>query len=186
MLPVAGHLLYDRLGDTGRERLKAEYEKYHLEGYHYNEIGVRLEQAMLSPNPDEALAFVAEALSMAKPEGNIRILVCTGAPIAPLLRKAIAAGIEPEFARKVLRVIENEARQRQIRKGKTPQITGLLTGRELEVLRLMADGLSNPQIARRLIISLDTTKTHVHHILEKLEAASRVEAIARAKGLGLL
>jgi LuxR family maltose regulon positive regulatory protein len=182
----ARHLLYERWGDTGRERLQAEYEQAHKEGYHYHEIGIRLEQAMLSPDPDEALAFVAEALAMAKPEDNIRILVPTGAPITPLLRRAIAAGIEPEFARKVLKIIEDEKRQRKIKKGEIPSTTGLLTGRELEVLHLMADGLSNPQIAKKLIVSPDTAKTHVHHILDKLEAASRVQAIARARDLDLL
>jgi LuxR family maltose regulon positive regulatory protein len=186
ILPGARHLLYERWGEAGRERLQAEYELYHREGYHYHEIGVRLEQAMLSPDPDEALAFVTEALALARPEDNIRILVCTGAPMAPLLRRAIAAGIEPEFARKILRVIEGEKRQRQIRKGETPPTAGLLTGREIEVLRLMADGLTNPQIARRLVISLDTAKTHVHHILGKLEVASRVQAIARARDVNLL
>jgi len=182
----AWHLLYERWGDAGRERLQAEYEKYHREGYHYHEIGVRLQQAMLSSDPDEALAFVAEALALARHEDNIRILICTGAPMAPLLRRAVAAGIEPEFARKVLRIIEDEKRQRQIRKGETPPAAGLLTERELEVLRLMADGLSNPQIARSLVVSLNTAKTHVHHILGKLEAASRVQAIARARDLNLL
>jgi LuxR family maltose regulon positive regulatory protein len=186
MPPGARHLLYEKWGDAGRGRLQAEYEKYHREGYQYHEIGVRLEQAMLSPNPDEALALVAEALALARHEDNIRILICTGAPMAPLLRRAITAGIEPEFAHKVLRIIEDEARQRQIRKGEAPSSSGLLTERELEVLRLMADGLSNPQIARRLVISLDTVKTHVHHILDKLEAASRVQAIARASDLNIL
>jgi LuxR family maltose regulon positive regulatory protein len=186
MPPGARHLLYERWGEAGRERLQAEYEKYHREGYYYHEIGVRLEQAMLSLDPDEALAFVAEALAMAKPEGNIRILVCTGAPMAPLLRRAIAEGIEPEFARKILRIIESEEHQRKIKKGEPPPAAGLLTVRELEVLHLMADGLSNPQIAERLVISLDTAKTHVHHTLYKLDATSRVQAIARARDLDLL
>ena len=123
---------------------------------------------------------------MAKPEGNIRIFVDFGPSIVPLLRQAITDGIEPDFARKVLGVIENEAYQRKVRKGETPPAAGLLTGRELEVLHLMADGLSNPQIARRLVISLDTAKTHVHHVLEKLEVTSRVQAIARARDLDLL
>jgi len=182
----AWHLIYKRWGEAGRDRLQAEYEKYHREGYHYHEIGVRLHQAMLSPDPDEALAFVAEALALARPEDNIRILICTGAPIAPLLRRAIAAGIEPEFARKVLRIIEDEKRQRQIRKGEIPSATSLLTERELEVLRLMADGLSNQQIAERLVISLSTAKSHVYHIFDKLEAKDRLQAANRARELKLI
>jgi LuxR family maltose regulon positive regulatory protein len=94
--------------------------------------------------------------------------------------------LEKANLRKILKIIESEEWQRQVKHGKVPLAAGLLTGRELEVLRLMADGLSNPQIARRLVISLDTAKTHVHHVLEKLEAASRVQAIARARDLDLL
>jgi LuxR family maltose regulon positive regulatory protein len=186
-VPVsARHLLYERWGEAGRERLQAEYEQYHKEGYQYLEMGVRLHQALLSSDPDEALAFLAEVLVMAKPEGNIRLLVDFDLLIAPLLRRAITAGNEPEFARKILKIIENEERQRKVRRGEVLPAADLLTGRELEVLRLMADGLSNPQIARRLVVSLDTAKTHVHHVLEKLEAASRVQAIARARDLDLL
>jgi LuxR family maltose regulon positive regulatory protein len=149
-------------------------------------MGVRLHQTLLSTDPDEALTFITEVLTIAKPEGNIRIFADFGPRIVPLLRRAIAAGIEPEFTREILRIIENEERQRQIRKGESPPAAGLLTKRELEVLSLMADGLSNPQIVQRLVVSLDTVKTHVHHVLEKLEATSRVQAIARARDLDLL
>ena len=125
-------------------------------------------------------------MAMAKPEDNMRILVCTGAPMAPLLRRAVAEGIEPEFARKVLRIIESEERQRKIKKGEAPPVAGLLTGRELEVLRLLADGLTNQQITERLVISLSTTKSHVHHIFDKLEAKDRLQATNRARELKLI
>jgi LuxR family maltose regulon positive regulatory protein len=180
------HLLYERWGEIGRERLQVEYEHYHKEGYQYLEMGVRLHQALLSTDPNEALAFLVDVLVMGEPEGNIRILADSGPPILPLLRRAIIANIEPDFARKIIKIIESEKRQRQVKQGKVPPATRLLTGRELEVLCLMADGLSNPQIARRLVISLDTAKTHVHHVLDKLEADSRVQAIARARDLDLL
>ena len=61
-----------------------------------------------------------------------------------------------------------------------------LTARELEVARLLDGGLSNQQIAQRLQLELPTVKHHVHHILHKLGAASRGEAVARLRGLGLL
>ncbi|MGD9118430.1 MAG: LuxR C-terminal-related transcriptional regulator [Dehalococcoidia bacterium] len=186
VLNNARHLLYERLGEVWQERLKTEYENYYKEGYQLLEMGIRLHQALLSTDPDEALTFITEVLAIAKPEGNIRIFADFGIPLAPLLRRAIAAGIEPEFTRKILKIIENEERQRQIRKGEIPPATRLLTEREMEVLSLMADGLSNPQIARRLVISLDTAKTHVHHILDKLEVTSRIQAIARARDLNLL
>jgi LuxR family maltose regulon positive regulatory protein len=61
-----------------------------------------------------------------------------------------------------------------------------LTSRELEVLQLLAAGMSNHAIARELVVSLDTVKKHVSHILGKLGAASRTEAVARARQLALL
>ena len=61
-----------------------------------------------------------------------------------------------------------------------------LTDRELEVLRLVADGDSNQDIARKLVVSLATVKTHINHIFGKLDAESRVQVVARARTLGLL
>jgi LuxR family maltose regulon positive regulatory protein len=149
-------------------------------------MGVRLHQALLSSDPEEAVSFLGEVLVMAKPEGNIRILVDFWPPIVPLLRRAIAAGVEPDFATRILNIIESEERQRKIRKGKTFTTSSILSKREMEVLQLLVNGLTNQQIAERLVISLDTTKTHVHHILDKLDATSRVQAIARARDLDLL
>jgi LuxR family transcriptional regulator, maltose regulon positive regulatory protein len=61
-----------------------------------------------------------------------------------------------------------------------------LTARELEVLGLLAAGLSNQAIAEELVITLDTVKRHVTHILGKLAAANRTQAVARAQELELL
>ncbi len=63
---------------------------------------------------------------------------------------------------------------------------GLLSLREAEVLRLLADGLSNREIADRLIISELTVKSHVTHLLQKLDVASRTAAVSRAHQLGWL
>ena len=61
-----------------------------------------------------------------------------------------------------------------------------LSHRELEVLRLLASGKPNQQIAEELVVALDTVKKHVGHILSKLGATNRTEASARARELGLL
>jgi len=61
-----------------------------------------------------------------------------------------------------------------------------LTERELEVLNLIAEGSSNQEIARQLVVSLATVKTHVNHVFAKLDAESRVQVVARARQLGLL
>jgi LuxR family maltose regulon positive regulatory protein len=147
---------------------------------------VRMLQALTTDSPDEAFTFMTDVLTTAKPEDAIRIIADFGQLTIPLLRKAIAAGIEPEFAGKILTIIEDEAYQRKIKKGEIPPASSLLSEREREVLKLLESGLSNQQIAESLMVSLSTTKTHVHSILEKLEAKDRSQAIYRAKELNIL
>ena len=67
-----------------------------------------------------------------------------------------------------------------------PGLIEPLTGRELEVLRLLAAGRSNQDIARELVVTLDTVKKHVSHILGKLGGSNRTEAVARARQLDLI
>jgi len=67
-----------------------------------------------------------------------------------------------------------------------PGLVEPLSARELEVLALLADGRSNQAIAAELVISLDTVKRHVSHVLDKLGAANRTQAVGRARDLGLL
>ena len=68
----------------------------------------------------------------------------------------------------------------------SPRLVEPLTARELEVLRLLAVGRSNQSIARELVVVLDTVKKHVSHVLAKLGAANRTEAVARARDLDLI
>ena len=69
--------------------------------------------------------------------------------------------------------------------GPVPCLAELLAGRELEILVLLAAGMPNPRIAAELVVTLDTVKKHVSHLLGKLGAANRTEAVARARQLGL-
>ena len=182
-------LLREQGGEKGKRRLAALYEMCRKEGLRYYLIIERIDQAITSSQPDEGLSFLADALAMGKPEGFIHIFVDWGISLAPLLRLAISRGVEPQYARKLLDIIEAEDRQRRIRRGEIPASSGaggLLSERELEVLRLVAEGLSNQQIAAKLMISLNTTKTHVRHIFDKLDAKDRLQAVTRAKELKLI
>jgi LuxR family maltose regulon positive regulatory protein len=126
---------------------------------------------------------------MARSEGAVSLFTDFGMELAPLLRQAVSKGIEPEFAHKPINIIEAEDRQRRIRKGElspSTTSTAILSEREMEVLHLMASGLSDRQIATKLVISLSTAKTHVHRILEKLNATSRMQAVTQAKELKLI
>jgi LuxR family maltose regulon positive regulatory protein len=70
--------------------------------------------------------------------------------------------------------------------GPVPGLAELLAGRELEILVLLAAGMPNPRIAAELVVTLDTVKKHVSHLLGKLGAANRTEAVTRARQLGLI
>ena len=144
-----------------------------------------------------ALDALASALVLACPQGYVRVFADEGPPMAALLGRLVAAQrAEHAAARRV--PLDCLARlQRAFDAGRAapvpgpaaprpPGIVEPLTGRELEVLEMLAAGRSNQAIAGQLFVSLDTVKKHVGHVLGKLGAANRTEAVARARQLGLI
>lgn len=131
---------------------------------------------------DAALAIFAPLLDEDARANTPGHLMWEGQPAAALLRLAIERGLHANFAERTLRLLEPPAAQRVV----LPGGDEALSARELEVLRLLAGGSSNPEIAERLVISPHTAKRHVANILGKLGAATRTEAAARARELGLL
>ncbi|HSL46261.1 MAG TPA: LuxR C-terminal-related transcriptional regulator [Anaerolineales bacterium] len=136
---------------------------------------------------DKALQVLSEALVLAEPGGFIRIFIDEGEPMAQLLKDAAAQGINPDYTSKLLAAFETE---KQKRNGKSPapvqSLVEPLSSRELEVLQLIAQGLSNDEIGKRLYLALDTVKGHNRRIFDKLQVQRRTEAVARARELGLL
>ncbi len=174
---------------TEAEYMQKIYEHHTQHGGQALIIAVRIIQALDSLGPENPLDCLSEALVMARPEGAVRLFTDFGMELVPLLHQAVSKGIEPEFARKLINIIESEDHQRKIRKGELPPSSissAVLSEREMEVLHLMASGLSDRQISGKLVISLSTTKTHVHRILEKLNATSRMQAVTQAKELKLI
>jgi LuxR family maltose regulon positive regulatory protein len=144
-----------------------------------------------------ALDALAEALALAWPEGYLRVFVDEGAPMATLLGTLIAAGaargalarhIPPDYLRRLTDAFQRAgvASSMPGRRGAVPGLVEPLSERELEVLALLAAGRSNQQIAEELVVALDTVKKHVSHLLDKLGAANRTQAVARARELELL
>jgi LuxR family maltose regulon positive regulatory protein len=144
-----------------------------------------------------ALGALAEALTLAGRPGYVRILAGEGAPMRALLASLSAARpgqqhaarrIDPGYLAALLRACSQaDAVPTPRRSGAAPPgLAEPLTDRELEVLRLLAGGKSNQRIAHDLVVALDTVKKHVTHILGKLGAANRTEAVARARDLGLI
>jgi LuxR family maltose regulon positive regulatory protein len=137
---------------------------------------------------DKAVQLLGDALALAEPGGFIRIFVDEGMPMAQLLSEAAAHGIMPDYTGKLLAVFEAE-KQKSEDKSFLPPAQPLiepLSQRELEVLQLIAQGLSNDEIGKRLFLALDTVKGHNRKIYDKLQVQRRTEAVARARELGLL
>jgi len=135
-----------------------------------------------------ALASLERALKLAEPEGYIRIFVDEGAPMAQLLSEAVARGIMPDYIGKLMAAFEVEERGSEDKSYLPPAqpLIEPLSQRELEVLRLMAQGLSNREISEQLFLALSTVKGHNRNIFDKLQVQRRTEAVARARELGLL
>jgi LuxR family maltose regulon positive regulatory protein len=112
-----------------------------------------------------------------------------GAPVGRLLYNAVARGIAPDYAGKLLAAFPDAEltpvgqSRSQLAKFK---ILEPLSKREFEVLQSIADGLSNDEIAQSLSISLSTVKSHAFKIYSKLDVNSRTQAIAKAGALGIL
>jgi LuxR family maltose regulon positive regulatory protein len=149
-----------------------------------------LETIALYANGDKekAVELVGELLARAEPEGFIRIFVDEGALMTQLLLEAASHGVMPDYAGKLLAVFEAEKRKSEDKPDLLPAnlLIESLSQRELKILQLIAQGLSNREIGERLFLALDTIKGHNRKIFDKLQVQSRTEAIARARELGLL
>jgi LuxR family maltose regulon positive regulatory protein len=139
-------------------------------------------------NIPPALASLKRALTLAEPEGYVRIFVDEGMPMAHLLSEAAIQRIMPNYVGKLLAVFDVEKQKRENSSSSSPSQPLLepLSPREPEVLRLIAQGLSNREIGERLFLALDTVKGHNRKIFGKLDVKRRTEAVVRARELGLL
>jgi len=137
---------------------------------------------------DAAVSALADAVRRAKPEGYVRTFVDRGASIGELLRRVALRGTHPNYVGKLLAAVE-AAPPVPLKPNVDAANEALiepLTDRELEVLRLIAAGLSNADIADQLYIAVSTVKKHINHLYGKLEVHRRTQAVARARELDLL
>jgi len=162
------------------------------------EIGA-LRALALAASGEEAAAVdaLAEVLTLACPQGYVRVFADEGPPMAALLARLTAAQRSGGAAAQVplgclarlQRALGPPDVARDAGRGSVTTAPGLveqLTSRELEVLAMLAAGRSNQAIASQLVVTLDTVKKHVSHILGKLGAANRTEAVTRARELALI
>jgi LuxR family maltose regulon positive regulatory protein len=129
-----------------------------------------------------ALAALGRALEFAEAEGYVRIFADEGAPMARLLEAAARQAIAPAYVGRLLSAFGHAEARPTARQ----PLLEPLSGRELDVLRLLAGELSGPGIAAELVVSLNTVRSHTKSIYAKLAVNSRREAIRRTAELGLL
>ena len=128
-----------------------------------------------------ALAALQRAVTLAEPEGYVRIFVDEGPPMASLLRAAAKQGIARNYVRRLLAAVTETEHDSHIKQA----LIDPLSERELDVLRLLGAELDGPAIARELMVSLNTVRTHTKNIYAKLAVTNRRAAVRRAAELGL-
>jgi LuxR family maltose regulon positive regulatory protein len=137
----------------------------------------------------QAMVTLEQALTLAESGGFIRMFVDKGPPMARRLYEALSREIAPDYVRRLLAAFPSaEPEQPDPSKSQVPEseLVEPPSERELEVLQLIAKGLTNPEIASRLFIALNTVKTHTRNMYGKLDVRSRTQAVARARALGIL
>jgi LuxR family maltose regulon positive regulatory protein len=142
--------------------------------------------AHMQDDTSSALGKLEHAVSLAHSEGYVRVFLDEGKAIEALLRIAATKWQDRTllaYARKLLAAFADESVPPAA--GQAPQ-SGILSQRELEVLRLMAAGCTNQEIASQLVIAIGTAKRHIANIFDKLDVRNRTEAVAQARQLNLL
>jgi LuxR family maltose regulon positive regulatory protein len=134
-----------------------------------------------------ALASLERSLALAEPEGFMRMYLNEGTPMTALLREAASHSICTDYVSRLLTAFEAEkAHSPATLLPRSSALLEPLTPRERDVLYLISQGLSNKDIAEKLVIALNTVKRHTSSIYGKLGVKSRTQAVARARELGLL
>jgi LuxR family transcriptional regulator, maltose regulon positive regulatory protein len=141
---------------------------------------------------ERAVTTLTRALVLAEPEGYVRTFADEGAAMGDLLSEVLDAqqrgrldatsSVPMRYLAKLLAALARE----DAAPAADERLPEPLSERELEVLALVAAGMSNKEIAGRLFVSVTTVKTHINNLYRKLDARSRIQAVARARELGLI
>jgi LuxR family transcriptional regulator, maltose regulon positive regulatory protein len=181
----------------GMNELEPALARAERPGWEYPRLQVRVLQSLGESDAGKARQHLREALLLAEQGGAMRTFIDLGAPLQALLldlRPMLKPG-ESAYADRILAVFKAEigeggqsAGQKTGGAGQTGNATLLepLSEREIEVLRLLADGLSNAEIAQRLYLSPNTLKAHTQNIYSKLDVHSRVQVVNKARELGII
>ena len=176
------------------ELVPLERQYYFAESARYlrSQVRIKVLQALIYEELGDftnALQATSEALLLAKPEGYVRTFMDAGSPILPLLQAALNNQITPDYTKLLLNSFSEPGHHLPLfgdtENSLLPAIKPL-TPREQEVLILVAEGLSNQQIAEKLVLSQGTIKKYLSSVYQKLYVHRRTQALLRAKELGIL
>lgn len=136
---------------------------------------------------EQAMAVLEQALLLAEPEDYLRLFLDQGHSLAALLRQAAAHGEASAYIKKLLAAFEEGVKIVQQKPQLPPSLLiEPLSERELEILRLIAAGMSNQEIAEKVVVTVGTVKWHLNNIYGKLDVRSRTQALVRAREFELL
>ncbi|MHB9033411.1 MAG: LuxR C-terminal-related transcriptional regulator [Anaerolineae bacterium] len=203
-IPISQARIYLAQGNTPAALVLLEslYQQAEAKGWADEQLKLMVLQAVALYAYGEtfkSVQLLSQALVLVEPEGFIRTFVDEGLLMARLLAETAARGIMPDYITKLMSAFEAEKQPVLAGPVVNPAQSGHkinplpeqsliepLSQRELRVLQLIAQGLSNREISERLYLALSTVKGHNRIIFDKLQVESRTEAVARARELGLL
>ena len=135
-----------------------------------------------------ALASLQHALTLAEPEGYVRIFIDEGTPMAELLSRAANQAMMSDSVNQLLAAFnaEKPSSEQRVSAAQSHALVEPLSLRELKVLQLIAQGLSNREIGEKLFLALDTVKGHNRRLFAKLRVQRRTEAVAKARSLNII
>ena len=178
--------------DDAAELLQSLLEIVETKGQTSQAIEIILLQALAyqaKGEIDKAINLLEKAINIAKPKGFFRIFVDEGPPMARLLLETLTRDISRDYVRKLLTAFPSEAPKQtpafKLQDADSEWIEPL-SNRETEVLQLIGEGLSNKEIANRLFLAQSTVKVHTRNIYNKLGIHNRINAVSKAKALGIL
>lgn len=186
-LPISQARIYLASGNASGALAILEPLDQKLEGrdWDHEKLNVMVVKSIalnIQGEKDEAFQVLVSVLTLTEPEGFIRIFIDEGFPMFRLLSEAAAKGIMPDYTKKLVAVFKAEKQQNE----NLQPLIEPLSQRELEVLQLLAQGLSNNEICEKLFLALDTVKGHNRRIFSKLDVKNRSMAIAKARSLHIL
>jgi LuxR family maltose regulon positive regulatory protein len=181
----------------GRSDQSAELLQHLLEaatagGRTSRAIEILILQAMSFEAEDDttqAITALEKALNLAEPGGFIRIFVDEGPPMGSLLYEALKRHISPDYISQLLAAFPGDELEKpdpSIPQTHKAKLVEPLSDREIEVLQLISEGLTNSEIGSRLYLSPNTVKAHARNIYAKIGVNNRTQAGAKARALGLL